>query len=166
MIHDPQHTLTGLAVHEGYRLTLSFADGLVSDIDLTEWIATTRALAALRDTTLFASARLDARGGYAIWIEDDLELAADNLRNLAVEQSGGIGNERIFNWMADNGLTQTQAAEAIGISRRMLNYYLSAAKPIPQTVWLACVGWASLHKKRAHAGKRAAALGVAIGHPG
>lgn len=23
----------------------------------------------------------------------------------------------------------------------MLNYYLAGAKPIPKTVWLACLGW-------------------------
>jgi len=45
--------------------------------------------------------------------------------------------------MAQHELTQARAAEAIGISRRMHNYYLSGAKPIPKTVWLACLGWTS-----------------------
>ncbi len=45
--------------------------------------------------------------------------------------------------IAQHGLTQARAADAIGISRRMLSYYLSGAKPIPKTVWLACLGWAS-----------------------
>lgn len=74
-----------------------------------------------------------------IWIDDELDLGADNLRNLAVEQAGGIGHERLLIWMHEAGLTQERAAEAIGISRRMLNYYLSGTKPIPKTVWLACV---------------------------
>jgi len=76
-----------------------------------------------------------------VWVDDDLELAADNLRNMAIEQAGGIGNERLVNWMHKHGLTQERAAEAIGVSRRMLNYYLSGAKAIPKTVWLACLGW-------------------------
>lgn len=161
MIHDPQHTITGLSAQAPARLTLSFADGFGATLDLSDWIANTRELRPLSDARLFATARLDARGGYVIWVEDDLELAADNLRNLAVEQSGGIGHERILNWMADNSLTQARAAEAIGVSRRMLNYYLSGAKPIPKTVWLACLGWESQRKPRraakAHgAGVRAA----------
>ena len=41
--------------------------------------------------------------------------------------------------MQAHQLTQQAAADAIGISRRMLNYYLSAEKPIPKTVWLACL---------------------------
>jgi hypothetical protein len=81
-------------------------------------------------------------------------LGADNLRNLAEEQAGGIGHERIIDWMANNHLTQERASMAIGISRRMLNYYLRAEKPIPQTVWLACVGWETLNKKRRKTGKR------------
>ena len=40
------------------------------------------------------------------------------------------------------------AADAIGISRRMLNYYLAGSRPIPKTVWLACLGWAAQRKDR------------------
>lgn len=49
----------------------------------------------LGDASLFSQARIDARGGYVVWIDDDLELAADNLRNMAIEQSGGLGHERL-----------------------------------------------------------------------
>jgi hypothetical protein len=85
--------------------------------------------------------RLGDFGTSVVWIDDDLDLGADNLRNLAVEQTWGIGHERLITWIHENRLTQVQAADAIGISRRMLNYYLSATKPIPKTVWLACLGW-------------------------
>jgi predicted XRE-type DNA-binding protein len=142
-VHDPQHTLTTLAVSLLQRLHPSSADGAVLDVDLAPIIQSHQTLAALYDPALFASAHLDARGGYVVWTEEDLELAADNLRNLAIEQAGGKGHERLWNWMHDNSLTQARAAEAIGISRRMLNYYVSGAKPIPKTVWLACVGWMS-----------------------
>lgn len=142
MIHDPQHTLTAVQALPETRLALTFADGYGATVDLKDW-SRRKALAALADAAVFRRARVDARGGYVVFIADEVELAADNLRNLAVEQSGGIGHERLWNWMARNGLTQTRAAAAIGISRRMLNYYLSGAKPIPLTVWLACVGWES-----------------------
>lgn len=138
MIHDPHHTIAALAVRAPCALTLTFADGLTLPVDLS---AAGPALAALHDPALFATARIDARGGYVVWVDDDLELAADNLRNLAIEQAGGIGCERLINWMHKHSLTQDRAAEAIGVSRRMLNYYLSGTKPIPKTVWLACLGW-------------------------
>lgn len=146
MIHDPQHTITALAVRLPTVLELSFADGVAFVVDLSDWAARIPSLRGLADPDLFARARLDARGGYVVWIEDDLELAADNLRNLAVEQTGGIGHERLLNWLHETGLTQARAAEAIGVSRRMLSYYLSGAKPIPKTVWLACLGWQALAK--------------------
>ena len=140
MIHDPQHTIQALAVHLPAGLTLTFADGAKLAVDLEPTIKGHAALAALGDEALFARARIDARGGYVIWLDDELEMAADNLRNLAIEQAGGIGPERLLNWMAKHKLTQARAAEALGLSRRMLNYYLSGAKPIPKTVWLACLG--------------------------
>ena len=143
MIHDAQHTLIEASVTAPHVLRLRFADGETFIVDLAAVIRTHPALAALSDTTVFANAHVDARGGYVVWVPDDLEIAADNLRNIAVEQAGGIGHERLLNWMAQHGLTQARAADAIGISRRMLSYYLSGAKPIPKTVWLACLGWAS-----------------------
>lgn len=148
MIHDPQHTLTALEISPPFGLRLTFADGAALSVDLAATIRTHRALAALADPALFVTARLDARGGYAVWIQDDLEIAADNLRNLAIEQAGGIGHERLANWMTEHRLTQEQAADAIGISRRMLNYYLAGSRPIPKTVWLACLGWAAERKER------------------
>lgn len=141
MIHDPQHTITTLAVRPPCTLVMTFADGATLPVDLSAVAAVHSSMAALQEPALFASARPDALGGYVVWIDDELEMAADNLRNLAVEQSGGIGPERVLNWMARHGLTQERAAQAIGVSRRMLNYYLSGAKPIPKTVWLACLGW-------------------------
>lgn len=141
MIHDPQHTLTALSIIAPQHLRLTFADGATLALDLAPVIATHPALQSLADPTVFAQARLDARGGYVIWIDDELELAADNLRHLATEQAGGIGHERLWQWLHTTNLTQAEAADAIGISRRMLGYYLSGARPIPKTVWLACVGW-------------------------
>ncbi|MBV5298113.1 MAG: helix-turn-helix transcriptional regulator [Rhodoferax sp.] len=141
MIHDLHHTVVALAVRAPCGLTLTFADGVTLPVDLAGVARACPALAALADPALFATARIDARGGYVVWVEDDLEMAADNLRHLAVEQAGGIGHERLINWMHKHGLTQERAAQAIGVSRRMLNYYLSGAKVIPKTVWLACLGW-------------------------
>lgn len=89
----------------------------------------------------YAQAKIGFAGRTVDWIEDELDLASDNLRNLAVEQSGGIGHERIWHWLHDTGLTLAQAAEALGISRRMLIYYRDGEKPIPRAIWLACLGW-------------------------
>ena len=133
--------LTAVKACPAFRLKLFYADGQTVDVDLREWIATTPTLKALRNAKLFAKAKVGFGGRSVDWIEGELDLGSDNLRNLAIEQSGGIGHERIWTWLHDTGLTLEQAAEALGISRRMLIYYRDGEKPIPRAIWLACLGW-------------------------
>ena len=127
-------------------LKISYADGADFNVDLSDWIKTTAVLKPLQGQSLFASARLSELGRAVEFGKGEIDLAADNLRNLAIEQSGGIGHERIWNWMHENNLTLDGAAEVLGISRRMLAYYRNGEKSIPRHIWLACVGWETLHK--------------------
>ncbi|WP_197488404.1 hypothetical protein [Methylomonas koyamae] len=101
---------------------MRYAVGQSFEVDLNAWITETEALNPLKDRDLFAQAKIGFVGRSVDWIEDELDLAADNLRNLAVEQSGGIGRERTRHWLHDTELRLEQAAEALGISRRMLIY--------------------------------------------
>ena len=78
------------------RLQLTFQDGQTFIVDLSKWISSTQSLQTLSDPTLFAQAKKGEWGAAVVWIEDTLDLGADNLRNLAVEQSGGIGHERLL----------------------------------------------------------------------
>lgn len=154
MNKDPLRIASVQALSE-MRLRLSFEDGFTGTVDLRDWVAHTRALAKLRDPAVFRKAKVGEWGASVVFIEDTLELGADNLRNLAVEQSGGIGHERLWEWMHRNRLTQEAASLSIGISRRMLNYYLSGTKPIPKTVWLACLGWEAEHNAKQPRSKHA-----------
>ncbi|MTW22094.1 DUF2442 domain-containing protein [Allochromatium palmeri] len=133
--------LTAVAALSEYRLQLTYADGQHFEVDVSKWIETTQALAPLKDKTLFAQAKVGFGGHSVDWTEDTLDLGASNLRNLAIEQAGGIGHERIWIWLHETGLTLEQAAEALGISRRMLIYYRDGEKSIPRSIWLACLGW-------------------------
>jgi hypothetical protein len=139
--------LTAALALPDYRLRLTYADGQSFEVDISGWVDTTKTLAALKNNTLFAQAKVGFAGRSVDWIEDELDLGADNLRNLAIEQAGGIGHERIWNWLHETGLTLAQAAEALGISRRMLIYYRDGEKPIPRSIWLACLGWEAVRPK-------------------
>ena len=44
-------------------------------------------------------------------------------------------------WRLMNGLSLSRAADALGLSRRMVAYYSNAEKRVPRTVLLACRGW-------------------------
>jgi len=87
---------------------------------------------------VFASAHLAAWGGSVEWF--DTEFGADNLYAWAKEQAGLPSHEQFDAWMRRNQRSLTTAAEALGLSRRMVSYYRTAQRPIPKTVWLACVG--------------------------
>jgi predicted DNA-binding transcriptional regulator AlpA len=141
--------LTSVKPMDGLRLRLRYADGATFEVSLDVWIAASKALAALKKPVLFMRAHVGEGGHSVAWVDDELELGADNLRNLAVEQAGGIGHECIWEWMHRNKLTLDAAAEALGISRRMIAYYRNGQKTIPRHVWLACMGWEALNMKRA-----------------
>ena len=92
-------------------------------------------------------ARLGEFDDTVVWDEDnELELAADNLRAMGIEQAGGISHEFIVRWMYENDLNLDGAAIALGMSRRMVAYYRSGAKAVPRTVALACLGWRALRR--------------------
>jgi hypothetical protein len=128
-------------------LTITFGDDKTMKVDLSSVIDRIPALAPLKDTKFFLKARAGKSGWTVDWIPGELDMAGDNLRAEAIEQSGGISHERIWDWMHRNGLTLDAAAEALGISRRMLAYYRNGQKPIPRHIWLACLGWEVEHQK-------------------
>ena len=139
--------LTAVKPLANFQLRLSYADGQTVEVELSEVIRKSKSLAALKDEKLFKKAKVGFAGRSVDWIEDELDLGSDNLRNIAVEQAGGIGHERIWAWLHETGLTLEQAAEALGISRRMLIYYRDGEKSIPRSIWLACLGWQAVRPK-------------------
>lgn len=134
-------TLTAVTVKAEFVLHVQFADGANFDVDLRKIIAKSPSLALLTDPAVFKQAKVGEWGGTVTWGSDELELAADNLRARAIEQKGDFSHESMMNWMRRHKLTQNKAAHALGLSRRMLGYYLSGEKAVPRTVALACIGW-------------------------
>ena len=137
--------LTAVCVVAPASLLLTFADGRQFTVALDEIIGKHTTLAPLADPEVFATATIGKWNDTVIWANNDnLELAADNLRARAVEQAGECSHELIWNWMAKHGLTLDRAAQELGLSRRMLAYYRSGEKPVPRTVALAMKGWEAL----------------------
>ena len=142
-----QFTLASVKTTPTASLLLSYVDGGQFEVSLVDMILKHPTLERLKDPEVFSSAKVGDHGASVIWAnDDDLELAADNLRARAVEQAGGVSHEFIWNWMARNDLTIDAAAVALGVSRRMLAYYRSGSKPVPRTVALACLGWEEVIK--------------------
>ena len=134
-----------------YRLRTAWSTGETLEVDVEPMLRRVPALAPLFDPKVFARARLASPGHGVEWF--DSEFGADNVYAWAKEQSGAISHEMLDGWMHRNGLSLTTAAEALGMSRRMISYYRTAQKAIPRAVWLACLGWEATHKDR-HMGKK------------
>jgi predicted DNA-binding transcriptional regulator AlpA len=142
-----QFTLSSVKTTPAAGLLLHYVDGEQFEVSLVDTILQHPGLERLKEPEVFNSAKVGDHGASVIWANDDeLELAADNLRARAVEQAGGVSHEFIWNWMARNDLTVDAAAVALGVSRRMLAYYRSGSKPVPRTVALACLGWEKVIK--------------------
>ncbi len=146
----PHFVIRKVAVIGPQQLALTFEDGYEGNVDLSDVIRKHPTLARLADRKVFAKVALDEWSlGLVFAGDDDLSLASDNLRALALEQAGEYSHQHVIAWMHHHNLTLDSAAQALGISRRMLAYYRRGDKHVPKTIGLAMLGWETLHKRKA-----------------
>ncbi|OQW61138.1 MAG: hypothetical protein A4S17_01930 [Proteobacteria bacterium HN_bin10] len=135
--------IESVAVIGDKRLEIAWDDSHVAPVDLRDVIEAHKALAPLKKKTEFARAAVSADGWSVEW-PSGVDFGAPQLRRWADEQAGEIMPVADFRaWLDEHDLTQEAAAQALGLSRRMIAYYLSGEKPIPKTVMLATEGWAA-----------------------
>jgi hypothetical protein len=133
--------LTGVSVAGPQVLALAWDDGRNAAVDLAATVAGRKALAAIAGANAFARAELSDDGWSVEW-PGGIDFGAQQLRRWAEEQAGEAMPAPAFRgWMEGHGLTLDRAAEALGLSRRMIAYYLSGEQPIPKTVMLATEGY-------------------------
>ncbi len=131
--------LTAVEALAPYHLRTTWSTGEVLDVDVEDVLRRHDFLAPILDLEVFARVHADANGRGIEWL--DAELGADNVYAWAKEQAGEPSHEMFDAWMRRNDLSLAGAAEALGISRRMVSYYRTAHKPITRAIWLACLGW-------------------------
>ncbi|MHB1581299.1 MAG: helix-turn-helix domain-containing protein [Acidithiobacillus sp.] len=103
---------------------------------------------ALHDPAIFAQGHADDWGDGLNW-PGGLDLGADRLYAVGRKQAGLPTREDFIQWMERNNLSLSHAAEAIGMTRRMMAYYKNGSRQIPKTVWLACIGYEVLERHAA-----------------
>lgn len=132
--------LASLSIAAPQALSLAWDDGVTARVDFAPIIAGRRVLAPLADPDRFALARLSDDGWSVEW-PDGIDFGAPQLRRWADEQAGNTMSASAFRrWMEGHKLTLDRAAEALGLSRRTIAYYLSGEQPVPKTVLLATEG--------------------------
>jgi predicted transcriptional regulator len=86
---------------------------------------------------MFAAVTVGEYGTHVAW-SDEIDMAASTLWRLAQEQSGAtITAEAFRRWRERKAYTLDTAAQALGLSRRIVAYYDRGTRPIPRTVALA-----------------------------
>ena len=127
-------------------LVVTWDDGRRAGIDLAPAIAARPVLAPLGDPERFNRIHVAEDGWSVEWPACGIDLGAAQLRRWADEQAGEAMPAGAFRaWMEGHGLTLDRAAEALGLSRRTIAYYLSGEQPVPKTVMLATEGFDKRH---------------------
>jgi hypothetical protein len=106
---------------------------------------------ALHDQAVFGQMRVDDWGGHGLSWPEGLDIGADTLYALCREQAGLPTAHAFDDWMKHNGLSLATAADALGMTRRMIAHYRTGSRPIPKVVGLACKGWEAEKNHASHA---------------
>lgn len=117
----------------------TWSTGEVLKIDVESVLRGIPALANFLKPKVFPKAHLANLGHGIEWFV--AELGADNVYAWSKEQTGEVSQQMFGTWMHRNGLSLSSAAEALGLSRRMVSFFRNAQKSIPRAIWLACLGW-------------------------
>lgn len=132
--------LTAVATEPGLRLTATYTDGRTIAVDLTELVARLKVFGPLGAPAEFATATV-ADFGWSVDWACGASLDAERLLEMSLEQAGLTENVRFRQWQDAHRLSLTEAANAIGLTRRTVSQYRTGARPVPRTVALACKGW-------------------------
>ena len=136
---DKSRTIVAVEAAPPAMLALRWSDGTRAKLDLAATLRK-RAFRSLRDAKTFARAKIGEWGHSVEW-PDGTGLGAETLW-LETLSATGHGDCRAFlEWRLRHGLSLSAAADALGVSRRMVAYYSNGEKPVPRPILLACKGW-------------------------
>lgn len=131
-------TIKAVKATSGTALRIRWAAGKSVELDLRDLLPKP-AFKSLRGGN-FRKVRL-GEWGHSIEWPGGAGLGADELWRRTLQAQGCSDAVAFLDWRMRHGLSLAAAAEALGLSRRMVAYYSSGAKPVPRTVLLACAGW-------------------------
>lgn len=144
---DPN--ITAVSHVGGQVVNITWANGKTDRVNLSGLIAELAGLEPLDNVPTFVAAQVGEDGWSLVW-PCGIEIGTDTLWRMAREQAGDATPVAEFaDWRLRNGLSLTDAAAALGITRRMVSYYEAGRYLIPRMVGLACKGWEVEHRRAA-----------------
>jgi hypothetical protein len=136
--------ISSLKYADEFSLRLRWKNGKTMSVDLQEPIIRLKGMRPLRNKAVFAQAS-KGEGGHSVVWPGDIDMGADRLWEIALEQNGRMDAVEFIRWRSRHGLSLTEAAEALDLSRRQVAYYASGDRPVPRYVLLALKGWEVEH---------------------
>ena len=131
---------------DGMALEISYTGGQVVRVDFSELSQRFAVFADLSNPDFFKHAAV-ANWGHSLQWPNGEGLDADRVMEMALEQQGQTEAVEFRRWQERNRLSLTDAAAAIGLTRRTVSQYRTGARPVPRTVTLACKGWEAERKQ-------------------
>jgi hypothetical protein len=133
--------ITGVTLISASAISVAWDDGEATPIDLASIIAARPASQPLAKAAEFAAVTVSDDGWSLEW-PCGIDFGAPQLRRWADEQAGlNMAPAAFRAWVDSHSFTIDAAASALGLSRRIIAYYLSGEQPIPKTVQLATIGY-------------------------
>ena len=132
--------LQSVTVEAGMVLAATYTGGNTIRVDLTDVTRRLEAFAPLESRREFRRATV-VDFGWAVEWPCGASLDSDRLLEMALEQQGQVANIDFRRWQDRHQRSLTDAAKAIGLTRRTVSQYRTGARPVPRTVTLACKGW-------------------------
>ncbi len=133
-----------IEVLNDFKIRATFINDSVFTIDFKPFFEESPRLGKLLgNQAIFEKAAIVEGEGWTVeWSDLDIQIGADTLWLDAQAQNATDENTRIFaTWRARNGLSLSQAANALGMTPRTMSAYGSGKRPVPRYIALACKGW-------------------------
>ena len=127
-----------------YQVEVIWSTGRIDQVDVGESLKAHASLAPARRKARFAAVKPGEWGHSLSWggpEGDEIEIGADAVWRLAREQAAQAGSINFTAWRAAHGISLSEAAHCLGLSRRAVAYYESGARPVPRVVALALRGF-------------------------
>ncbi|MGH7060275.1 MAG: DUF2442 domain-containing protein [Stellaceae bacterium] len=129
-------SITAIRSGKGRDLIVTWKGGAESAVDVAQFVSKHVIFAPLcADDDLFHEVEVGEWGWCVHW-SDEMEISADTLRRLALEQ----GSAWLRDWRMAHRMSQAEAASALGVSARMWRQYEAGSQLLPKTVRLAGIG--------------------------
>ena len=136
-------TIKSAQALDGHQVEVVWSSGRTDCIDLRAALDAHRSLAPAKKRARFVKVQPGEWGHSLSWggpEGSEAEIGADALWRLARQQQAN-GSVDFGSWRAAHGLSLTEAARGLGLSRRMIAYYESGSRPVPKVVALALRGF-------------------------